>query len=56
LEPWVKKIKTLSERAQKIYVFFNNCHAGHAARNALLMKKLFGHHTKGEQVELFDTV
>ena len=55
LEPWVKKIGTLSERAQKVYVFFNNCHAGHAARNALLMKKLFGRPTKGEQVELFDT-
>jgi uncharacterized protein YecE (DUF72 family) len=54
LEPWVEKITTMGERARKVYVFFNNCHAGHAARNALLMKKLFGCPTKGEQVELFD--
>jgi uncharacterized protein YecE (DUF72 family) len=54
LEPWVKKIKIIGNRVKKIYLFFNNCHAGHAARNALLMKKLFGFHSKGEQVELFD--
>jgi uncharacterized protein YecE (DUF72 family) len=56
LEPWVKRIISLSERARKIYVFFNNCHAGHAARNALLMKKLLGFPGRGEQVELFDSV
>jgi len=37
LEEWLAKIKELAERAQKTYVFFNNCHAGQAARNARLM-------------------
>lgn len=37
LEEWLVKIRELAERASKTYVFFNNCHAGHAARNARLM-------------------
>ena len=40
LEEWVKKIKDLAEKASKVYVFFNNCHAGQAARNALLMRDM----------------
>jgi len=37
LEEWLGKIRELAERARKTYVFFNNCHAGQAARNARLM-------------------
>jgi uncharacterized protein YecE (DUF72 family) len=37
LAGWLGKIRELAERAQKTYVFFNNCHAGQAARNARLM-------------------
>jgi len=37
LQEWQKKIRELAERAKKTYVFFNNCHAGQAARNARLM-------------------
>jgi uncharacterized protein YecE (DUF72 family) len=37
LEEWQSKIRELAERAKKTYVFFNNCHAGQAARNARLM-------------------
>ena len=37
LKEWVQKIRELAERAKKTYVFFNNCHAGQAARNARLM-------------------
>jgi uncharacterized protein YecE (DUF72 family) len=37
LEEWLTKIRELAERAEKTYVFFNNCHAGQAARNARLM-------------------
>ena len=40
LSEWVQKIRELAERSSKVYVFFNNCHAGQAARNALLMKDL----------------
>lgn len=37
LAEWLVKIRELAERAAKTYVFFNNCHAGQAARNARLM-------------------
>ena len=37
LKEWVQKIRELAERSKKTYVFFNNCHAGQAARNARLM-------------------
>ncbi len=40
LDEWVLKIRELAERSTKVHVFFNNCHAGQAARNALLMKEL----------------
>jgi uncharacterized protein YecE (DUF72 family) len=40
LQEWVTKIKAMSEKARKTFVFFNNCHAGQAARNARLMKDL----------------
>ncbi len=40
LHEWVGKIRALASRAEKVYVFFNNCHAGQAARNAQLMQQL----------------
>lgn len=40
LREWAGKIRGLSGRASSIYVFFNNCHAGQAARNAKLLKTL----------------
>ncbi len=40
LKEWVAKIQTMSRKAKKTFVFFNNCHAGQAARNAQLMKDL----------------
>jgi len=40
LKEWVAKIKSMARAATKTYVFFNNCHAGQAARNATLMKEL----------------
>ena len=40
LKEWVEKIRMLAEKAGKTYVFFNNCHAGQAARNALLMRDM----------------
>ena len=40
LKEWVAKIRELAEKASKVYVFFNNCHAGQAARSASLMQEL----------------
>jgi uncharacterized protein YecE (DUF72 family) len=40
LKEWLEKIKGMSREAKKTFVFFNNCHAGQAARNAKLMKEL----------------
>jgi uncharacterized protein YecE (DUF72 family) len=40
LREWVAKIQAMSQKARKTFVFFNNCHAGQAARNARLMKDL----------------
>lgn len=40
LTEWLGKIRELAERSSKVHVFFNNCHAGQAARNALLMQDM----------------
>ncbi|KPJ61265.1 MAG: hypothetical protein AMJ46_02930 [Latescibacteria bacterium DG_63] len=40
LEEWLGKIGELAEKARKTYLFFNNCHAGQAARSAKLMERL----------------
>jgi len=40
LTEWLQKISALAERARRTYLFFNNCHAGQAARSAKLMQEL----------------
>jgi uncharacterized protein YecE (DUF72 family) len=40
LGEWLRKIAALAEQARRTYLFFNNCHAGQAARNASLMKEM----------------
>jgi uncharacterized protein YecE (DUF72 family) len=40
LREWIVKISGLAEQARRTYLFFNNCHAGQAARNAKLMQEL----------------
>ena len=40
LKEWVEKIRAMSKTAGRTFVFFNNCHAGQAARNAKLMQEL----------------
>ena len=42
LETWRIKLKKLEEKKKvnKVYMFFNNCHAGHAVANALGMSKM----------------
>ncbi len=40
LKEWVGKIRELSTKAKKTFVFFNNCHVGQAATGAKLMRRL----------------
>jgi uncharacterized protein YecE (DUF72 family) len=40
LREWLARIQGLAEKARRTYLFFNNCHAGQAARNAKLMQEL----------------
>jgi uncharacterized protein YecE (DUF72 family) len=40
LREWLGRIRELAQKARQVYVFFNNCHAGHAASNAMLMREL----------------
>jgi uncharacterized protein YecE (DUF72 family) len=42
LEEWAAKIRLLSSRTRDTFVFFNNCHRGQAARNAIRMQELLG--------------
>lgn len=40
LREWTQKIADLASKARRTYLFFNNCHAGQAARSAKLMQEL----------------
>lgn len=40
LREWLGKIQALADQARRTYLFFNNCHAGQAARSAKLMQEL----------------
>ncbi len=40
LNEWVGKIREMSTKAKKTFVFFNNCHVGQAATGAKLMRRL----------------
>jgi uncharacterized protein YecE (DUF72 family) len=40
LDEWLPKVRQLDAEAENVYVFFNNCHAGHAAVNAEEFKRL----------------
>ena len=42
LEEFVPPLRNVSAGAKTTYTFFNNCHAGAAARNALMMKQMLG--------------
>jgi len=41
LGEWVPRVKALVDDVEKIYIFFNNCHAGHAAVNATELQEMF---------------
>ncbi len=40
LKEWLEKIRNLADQSRRTYLFFNNCHAGQAARNAKLMQEM----------------
>ena len=40
LMEWTPKIESLTDEVEKVYIFFNNCHAGHAAVNATELQDL----------------
>jgi uncharacterized protein YecE (DUF72 family) len=40
LGSWMQRIAQLAEQSRRVYLFFNNCHAGQAARSAKLMQEL----------------
>ena len=42
LESFIPEIKKMDRKAKKTYAFFNNCHAGSAAKNARAIKELLG--------------
>jgi uncharacterized protein YecE (DUF72 family) len=42
LRGWVEMIQELGSMTTDTYLFFNNCHAGRAAQNALRMEELLG--------------
>lgn len=49
LKEWAPKISNLANSTQDTFVFFNNCHAGYAARNAKTMQNIL-------QPELFKPI
>ena len=40
LKEWLQRIRKMRQNAEKIYLFFNNCHMGHAVINAQEMTEL----------------
>jgi uncharacterized protein YecE (DUF72 family) len=40
LEEWLARVRAMAAEAKQTYLFFNNCHAGQAARSAALMEEL----------------
>ena len=40
LMQWVGRVNALASQAKQTYLFFNNCHAGQAAKSAKLMEEL----------------
>jgi uncharacterized protein YecE (DUF72 family) len=47
---WVDSITELGSRTTDTYLFFNNCHAGRAARNARRMAELLGIEGPAEEI------
>ncbi len=42
LREWLPKLEEIAQRADKLFIYFNNCHHGQAAENARRMGELLG--------------
>ncbi len=42
LEQWTELVRNIAEQAKQTFIFFNNCHAGHAVINARMMEEMMG--------------
>jgi len=40
LREWVTRIRSLARKSRRVWVFFNNCHAGQAVEGAFTMARL----------------
>jgi uncharacterized protein YecE (DUF72 family) len=40
LKEWLPRIRQLDEKCASTYIFFNNCHAGQAVKNARMLRQL----------------
>ena len=47
LEQWSELIRKMAAEAAQTYVFFNNCHAGHAVVNARMLEEMLGLEREG---------
>jgi len=46
LKKWIIRLKAITGYAEMTYLFFNNCHAGQAVKNALLMREILSQEFK----------
>ena len=42
LEEFVPEVKKMNSVAEKLFIYFNNCHAGSAAKNAKMFRQMLG--------------
>jgi uncharacterized protein YecE (DUF72 family) len=40
LKEFIPEVEKMAQKAGKVYLFLNNCHAGSAAKNAMRMREL----------------
>jgi hypothetical protein len=45
LEPWIPKVKQASEKAEKVFGYFNNHYRGNAVKNCLQVMEMLGTQT-----------
>jgi len=50
LKEWLPRVSTVAEKAEKVFIFFNNHRRGQAIANARLMKDLLSAHGEGHEL------
>jgi len=51
LKEWLPRIQQLDERRSSTYIFFNNCHAGQAVKNARMLRQLLESELENQTLE-----